>query len=521
MSTQGVLSGFNDQVTQFQLYVTAAEQTLEAISVDEYEQVATPMIMDYSSLHQTLQQEFDQSQLTLSVTEKDHVAIKLRELATTIERIRSKIAYASQYLSIAKDANATLSQPSRDSASIASLNGRITALLQNPQVSGKMLMAALDLQGLLNTTTSPRPSLNASILSTQIGSFNPFQELKAAFDSDQANMDAYAKSVKTAFDKLSREQKMALLGKIAEVMKKPAIARNTMFLDLDFLGWLGTPSNKRAALALLAPPPVPLPSAILATPPAAATASIPVTSTPDPIPLASPPTPPANLPTLVHSGLKTALRELIRVIPLINSGKPTELKAALGIISTLTSLKCVFPLSGVHEQPIITRLYFHLYFIHRNANKHIPPNENDYGRKAFNEEEIYSALPSEKIRAVQRTIAEVALEGIRQACLKKNPLDIRYFLDQLERNVLDLQDRLKSDQANFAHTLFGLLWDTYNPCYERDKARLCNPRDAAFRGDFGRVAFRDEAGAQLINNDYKLQALTILIMKLKTSWKIS
>ena len=212
---------------------------------------------------------------------------------------------------------------------------------------------------------------------------------------------------------------------------------------------------------------------------------------------------------------------MIRVIPLINSGKATELKAALGIISTLTSLKCVFPLSGVHEQPITTRLYFHLYYIHRNANKHIPPNENDYGRKAFNEEEIFSALPSEKIRAVQRTIAEVALEGIRQACLKKNPLDIRYFLDQLEKNVIDLQDRLKSDQANFAHTLFGLLWDTYNPCYERDKAHLCNPRDAAFRGDFGRFAFRDEAGAQLINNDYKLQALTILIMKLKTSWKIS
>ena len=181
MSTQGVLSGFNDQVTQFQLYVTAAEQTLEAISVDEYEQVATPMIMDYSSLHQTLQQEFDQSQLTLSVTEKDHVAIKLRELATTIERIRSKIAYASQYLSIAKDANATLSQPSRDSTSIASLNGRITALLQNPQVSGKMLMAALDLQGLLNTTTSPRPSLNASILSTQIGSFNPVSRTESGF----------------------------------------------------------------------------------------------------------------------------------------------------------------------------------------------------------------------------------------------------------------------------------------------------------------------------------------------------
>ena len=298
MATQGVLSSFNDQVTQFQLYVTAAEQTLEAISVDEYRTIATPMIMTTSSLHQSLQQEFDQSQLTLSVTEKDHVAIKLRELATTIERIRSKIAYASQYLSIAKDANATLSQSSRDSASIASLNGRITALLQNPQVSGKILMAALDLQGLLNTTTSPRPSLNASILSSQIGSFNPFQELRVAFDSDQANMDAYAKSVKTAFDKLSREQKMALLAKIAEVMKKPAIAKNTMFLELDFLGWLGTPANKRAALTLLAPPPPPLPAAILTPAPAAATASIPVTSLLIPFPSFHPPLPPLIFPRL-------------------------------------------------------------------------------------------------------------------------------------------------------------------------------------------------------------------------------
>lgn len=518
MTTQPVLPNFSSQVSHFQIELAAAEQTLDGISIDEYELIANPWVQHYSSLSQTLHDEFAHCELTLSTTEKDLIAMKLRESAALVERIRSKSFFASQYLSIAKDANAALSQPNRDSAIIASLNGRITALLQNSQVSGSTMMAALELQGLLNTTaTSPRPSLNPSLLSSQIGPINPFHELRAAFDSDQPDVEAYSKSVKAAFEKLSREQKKTLLAKIAEIMKKPALANNVMILDLDFLSWFGTPANKRAALALLAPPP----AAISTTPTPAAAASIPVTSVLPSSTLSPPPAPPVNQPALVHSGLKTALRELFRVVPLINTGKPSDLKPALGIISTLTSLKCAFTLSGAQEQSIVSRLYFHLYFIHKNANRYIPPNEYDYGRKAFNEEDIFSALHGEKIRAVQRTIAEVSLEGIRQACLREHPLDIRYFLDQLEKNILDMQDRLMSSQANIAHSLFGILWDTYYPCYERDKVHLCNPRDAAFRGDFGRVAFRDEAGSLLINKDFKLQALTALITKLKSAWKIS
>ncbi len=507
MSTRIVQSGYHTQIDHFYAELIDSEHMLERTDMIEYEPTATAMIVHYSQVYKTLQEDFEQS--TLSSTEKERLTNKLKESASIVERFQSNLKFISQYLPIVREANAALSQSCPDSKAIASLSGRITDLLQSSQVSERIRKEALDLQGLLNPT--PPPSLCSSLLSSQIEPINPFQELKGAFVSDKSDIETYSKSVKAAFAKLSREQKKILLKSIAEIMKKPALANNPMFLELDFLNWFGTAANKTAALDQLA----------LSYSSASAATSLPVKNVPEPIVPATPPAPPANFPVLANSGLKTALREFNRVIPHINAGNVPDLKAALGIISTLNLLKCVFTLSSVQEQPIVNRLYFHLYFIHKHANKPIPSNEYDYGRKAFHEEDNFFALPIEKIRAVQRTLAEVALEGIRQACLKENRTDVRHFLDQLENNVLNLHDRIKSDQANLAHTLFGLLWDIYNPCYEKDNAHLCNPRDAAFKGDFGRVAFRDEAGAHLISKDFKLQALTKLIAELKTSWKVS
>lgn len=120
-----------------------------------------------------------------------------------------------------------------------------------------------------------------------------------------------------------------------------------------------------------------------------------------------------------------------------------------------------------------------------------------------------------RIRSIQRTIVELALEELEGAINDSSKIDeIGAMLLILEGSQFDGKD-LPAEGMNFAHFLFWKMYVCHNSARQTDSS-LADPNDMRFRGDFGRNAFYSfEPG---IKAETKVAAIQQLRDKLKEVW---
>lgn len=213
-----------------------------------------------------------------------------------------------------------------------------------------------------------------------------------------------------------------------------------------------------------------------------------------------------------------ALQDIISFLSRLNDEGYFE---AVPIITELCEEKelCMtpFPLSGTEEPKIIgARFFFHTWKIlsvERPAA--VNPNDHDFGANAFQlPENEGGATPLEKLRAVQRTQVECLLRTLRIAFEHKDQLIIEQALAMFEEMKMDAKDC--PNGIHPVYSLFGNMYLAYQAAWEADK-KMPNLHTLS---DFGRKAFLDAEVCDLVNADYKLQALEKLTQAIKETWKL-
>lgn len=109
----------------------------------------------------------------------------------------------------------------------------------------------------------------------------------------------------------------------------------------------------------------------------------------------------------------------------------------------------------------------------------------------YNNIDKAQADPVIREREIQRTLVWTLLTLIRGNLSEQSK--INEYLDHLDKMKLDARD-LPSGKKNLAHYLYERLYYTYKAEAEKSGSGLLHPHDGVFKGDFGRVAFRGEAG---------------------------
>lgn len=210
-----------------------------------------------------------------------------------------------------------------------------------------------------------------------------------------------------------------------------------------------------------------------------------------------------------------------QVNPLLERADEDADVQILTLVAQLQSanLQAVFKMSSNDPWNVTDRLFFHTYFIHANETPdRIPRDIEDYGRLAFLNFGGVGSEPVERARAIQRTLVEVGLEGLEDAILNNDAERARYYLDSLDRFEVHERDRIEN-YSRASHSLFAILYQRYNLARETDQS-LTSPHDPAFRGDFGRHGFRDEAAPHQIPQAIKLEVIRQIRQQYQQKWRI-
>ncbi|MBS0651944.1 MAG: hypothetical protein JSR39_00285 [Verrucomicrobia bacterium] len=215
----------------------------------------------------------------------------------------------------------------------------------------------------------------------------------------------------------------------------------------------------------------------------------------------------------------TQMRE--QVNPLLERADEDADVQILTLVAQLQSsdLRASFKMSSNDPWNVSDRLFFHTYFIHANETPdRIPRDIEDYGRLAFLNFGGVGSEPVERARAIQRTLVEVGLEGLEDAILNNDAERARHYLDSLDRFEVHERDRIEN-YSRASHSLFAALYQRYNLARETNQS-LVSPHDPAFRGDFGRSGFRDEAAPHQIPQAIKLEVIRQIRQQYQQKWRI-
>ena len=215
--------------------------------------------------------------------------------------------------------------------------------------------------------------------------------------------------------------------------------------------------------------------------------------------------------------LMLGLKELKQILPLLGihngMGELQEANYKLTVLQSLGST-CLFPWSSDEESNIADRPNYHLYWIHSNEARHLLQSDMNYGGKAF--AGVFPADNCERLRAVQRTMVEVALQGLETA-IKVNDRDTMVnCLDILEEIKLDVKDRIGPD--NVAYALNGKFYKCHCEHRNNGESQLINPDDPQFHGNFGQYGMRVSTPG--IEIGIKLEAIQQVRDALKAAWKL-
>jgi hypothetical protein len=199
--------------------------------------------------------------------------------------------------------------------------------------------------------------------------------------------------------------------------------------------------------------------------------------------------------------------------PNANGAELQEACAALQILDS-KGFKCAFKMSDSSLRPVSDRPFFHIYFIHKNEAPEKLQDDGQYGNKAF--AGVYPATNQERLRTVQRTIVEFALENLEDAINFDDGAIVIQLLDILEGVKLDAKDRA-DEQENVAHNLFGAFYRLHAAARSSNPS-LIDPHHSQFCGDFGRGAFRTAMNG--IDPAIKIAAINHVRDRLKAVWKV-
>ena len=235
----------------------------------------------------------------------------------------------------------------------------------------------------------------------------------------------------------------------------------------------------------------------------------------------SQPSIPSSQPTIVEKKIDVEkkinpIEELQGLLPLLSgSASPKDLELAIAKLATLKSkdVKLPFKISSGTPQNVVERIYFHLYFIHKKETPRKLKNDPNYGSKAMTGE--YPASNNERMRAIQRTIAEIALHNLEEAINTEGLRDDKIALIILEGLQMSTDDTPR-EQNNLVYALFKLMYDLHREARKHNPL-LINPDDSRFKGDFGRNAFFHAHG---INPKTKIDAINALRKDLKAVWSV-
>jgi len=228
----------------------------------------------------------------------------------------------------------------------------------------------------------------------------------------------------------------------------------------------------------------------------------------EPIPLQ----PSVNPPAIIHEVEKKidAIQELRNLLLLFQNSSSGEHKDHL---LALESKKVKLPIIGNPSVDVAGRIYFHLYFIHKEKSQGKLPKDLDYGKNAMRG--IYPTTHDERIRAIARAIVEFTLPQLEDAVNANQFEDVRVALSALEELKMSPNDMPK-EQPNLAHALFGKMYNKHAEA-RKNKPTLVDPRDWKFRGDFGRKAFSMSDG---IDVGDKIAVIRDLLQELKKVWQV-
>jgi hypothetical protein len=223
-------------------------------------------------------------------------------------------------------------------------------------------------------------------------------------------------------------------------------------------------------------------------------------------------------PQIIEEGLINYARTLNEFVNNLSRLNIEGFELASILLFDLASKQCQLPISGTVEygpKTIADNVFFHLYHI---QNKETPDvidrNDPQYGTNAFQND----VTPAEvKLRSAQRVMIEVAFQGLTEAIEQGNDAQMREYLEMLEKLDLDPKD-LPNDVKNIVYYLYGKLYENYLAAYNNGQVQL-HPHDPAFKGDFGRFAFRNDINAQhRIDNRFKLDVIRNVQEELKGIW---
>jgi hypothetical protein len=210
--------------------------------------------------------------------------------------------------------------------------------------------------------------------------------------------------------------------------------------------------------------------------------------------------------------LQASIEELLRAFVFLKAGTPDAVEQASGILKALYQKKStwIFAMNDTQPMLIVSRVFFHLYHIHRVENPSLLRNDADYGFKAFIAFNGFTATNSERIRALQRTVVELALSGLEEGVNAEDTASISLLLKVLE-------EFNSPNEVNIAHALFGSLHRLHTES-RKSNSTLIDPNQPRFNGDFGRNAFPVFING--LEKTTKLQSIAAVRDSLKSAWQI-
>jgi hypothetical protein len=205
----------------------------------------------------------------------------------------------------------------------------------------------------------------------------------------------------------------------------------------------------------------------------------------------------------------------------INKASPSCIEKLIALHNTTSLLTDDSSMQNLFEA--ITKLtelgweghYFHIYCIAKNEPDGEPlPTDVNYGEKAMCGQ--YPITNSVRLRALQRSIIEFALEELKKAATENiQGNTVALIMGLLEKTEMDPKDL--PNGKNMAHILFGNLFNLQCKARETNSS-LANPSDSKFKPDFGRCAL-DRPNDE-VSLDVKIEAIQRLYEELKKAWKI-
>ncbi|MBS0604384.1 MAG: hypothetical protein JSS60_05020 [Verrucomicrobia bacterium] len=472
---------------------------------------------------------------------------KLAELDRTFRTsgyVPNPVADFDKVLAIYKDAKAYSQSKSQFLSSTAP--GSLQSTLQKAeQLMNQIIQAQVQFE-----------SSQVQQVQTQQSSSAALQGLKAAFEKmisevDKPNADVMPllAGVNSAFQQLSSDDKAKLLTALYDILKAankyPADrAPPRAMLGLQFNQWHGSHQQKLEALKKIMPQTTTTPSTpqavvapkhademkrrlleaknAVAVPQQTRSSTSPVHTPTVQSPARTPSFDDLQIgddafPDNLESALAVDIRDLQSLLPLLQANASfSDLQKALEGLVMLESKgdKCTFKISSQTASLIADRPCFHLYFIHKNECPHQLVSDAKYGNNAM--AGIHPATNSERQRAVQRTIVELALENLEEAVNFQDVATMAGMLNLLEEMNLTAAD-LPVGHNNIAHRLFGLMYSLHTQARSTSSS-LTDPNDSKFKGDFGRNAFRMKDKG--IDATIKLEAIKRMRDDLKAAWKV-